>query len=146
MTANGARQTQKTKPVFFYGLFMDEQLLKEKGLCPRNVRCAYADAYQLRIGARATLAPQEGACAYGTVVELNESEVQTLYQDESVKDYVPQRVQAHTVRGDTLDAIAYILSAEKLAGNNAEYAVELANVAKKLNLPDFYVTEIESWV
>ncbi len=43
--------------VFFYGLFMDEALLKTKGVIPANLRYASVLGFQLRIGNRATLVP-----------------------------------------------------------------------------------------
>lgn len=41
---------QSMKSVFFYGLFMDQELLKAKGLNPANPRLAYVAGYGLRIG------------------------------------------------------------------------------------------------
>jgi len=41
--------------VFFYGLYMDEDILKSKGITIRNQRSAYVDNYELRIGDLATL-------------------------------------------------------------------------------------------
>jgi hypothetical protein len=38
--------------VFFYGLFMDERILREKGFEPANVELASIDDMSLRIGQR----------------------------------------------------------------------------------------------
>ncbi|MFN2633018.1 MAG: hypothetical protein ABR610_06340 [Thermoanaerobaculia bacterium] len=38
--------------VFFYGLFMDVDLLREKGAAPVNPRPASVEGFALRIGAR----------------------------------------------------------------------------------------------
>jgi hypothetical protein len=43
------------KSVFFYGLFMDPDLLKDKGLNPGASEPAQLAGYGLKIGARATL-------------------------------------------------------------------------------------------
>jgi hypothetical protein len=134
------------KSVFFYGLFMDKDLLKEKGFNPQNIKRAYLKGYQLKIGERATLAPNKGACSYGTVMELDSNELQNLYGSDGVEDYVPQPVQANTMVGEPLEAISYILPMEKISGSNSEYAIKLASIAKKLNLPDFYINEIEAWI
>jgi hypothetical protein len=48
--------------------------------------------------------------------------------------------------GDSLAVISYILPIEKISGSNSEYATKLTDIAKKLNLPDFYVKEIEGWI
>jgi hypothetical protein len=41
--------------VFFYGPFMDEELLRAKGVQPANPRQACVRGFALRIGERATL-------------------------------------------------------------------------------------------
>ena len=134
------------KTVFFYGLFMDKDLLREKGFNPQNTRHAYLQGYQLRIGERATLAPHEGACSFGTVMDLASNELRNLYGSDGVEDYVPQAVQATTMAGDPVDAVSYILPIEKISGSNSEYATRLAEIARKLDLPDEYIEEIRAWI
>ena len=43
--------------IFFYGLFMDQSLLAEKGLHPQVVGPAVLRDYRIHIGERATLLP-----------------------------------------------------------------------------------------
>ena len=45
--------------VFFYGLFMDGDVLRENKVIPLNPRRAYVEGYQPRIGRRA-LPPADG--------------------------------------------------------------------------------------
>ena len=45
---------------FFYGLFMDIDILREGGVAPINPRRAYVEDLALRIGRRATLVPSAG--------------------------------------------------------------------------------------
>lgn len=49
--------------VFFYGLFMDAELLRSKGAFPVNIRRAGVPGFELRIGERATLLRDPEACA-----------------------------------------------------------------------------------
>jgi hypothetical protein len=42
-------------PVFFYGLFMDAELLRAKGTAPGGIQQASVPGFALRIGQRATL-------------------------------------------------------------------------------------------
>ena len=46
--------------VFFYGLFMDDALLREKGVNPVDRRMASVENFSLVIGSRATLVPAQG--------------------------------------------------------------------------------------
>ena len=137
---------QTMRSVFFYGLFMDEDLLKQKGLNPANSKIALVAGYGLRIGERATLIQSNQEQTYGTVISLSEEELAILYGDESVKDYFPEEVTVTDTNGTTLAAVSYILPIEKLAGHNREYAKSLAAIARKIGLPEGYVAEIESWI
>ncbi|GAB5382028.1 MAG: hypothetical protein Alis3KO_32700 [Aliiglaciecola sp.] len=133
------------KIVFFYGLFMDENLLRQKGLAPKHVKLARVDGYALRIGNRATLIKSVDERCYGTVMQLQNDELQTLYSEPSVAEYIPEEVVATALTGESLSAVTYVLPVEKLQGKNVEYAKSLAVVAKSLALPKDYIEEINAW-
>ena len=48
------QEDAKRIDVFFYGLFMDEALLRGKGLNPLDRRVASVENFRLAVGARAT--------------------------------------------------------------------------------------------
>ena len=133
------------KSVFFYGLFMDENLLKEKGLNPLNSKLAHVVGYGFRIGERATLVKSVHERSYGSVMQLSEEKLNVLYGDEGVLDYVPEEVTATDTKGTNLSAVSYILPMEKLSGKNREYAKALVIVARNIGLPEEYLREIETW-
>ncbi|MFT5140780.1 MAG: hypothetical protein ACI9H8_001976 [Lysobacterales bacterium] len=133
------------KPVFFYGLFMDPELLKGKGLSPSNPMLACIKGYGLRIGERASIVKSENECAYGLIVSLEQKEIEALYGEESVLDYIPEKITAVNSSGENIDATTYTLPSEKLKGRNKDYAKTLAILAKKLGLPSDYIEEIERW-
>jgi hypothetical protein len=58
---------------FFYGLFMDIDILREAHVAPVNPRRAHVDGFALRIGQRATLLPSAGGRAYGMLFALTHS-------------------------------------------------------------------------
>ena len=124
---------------------MDEDLLRKKGLNPSSAKIAYTQGYGLRIGERATLIPSAQSRAYGSVIQLGEDELNFLYCDESVKDYLPVSLTTIDANGVTQDAISYLLPIEKLSGQNFAYAKSLASVASKLGLPEEYIGEIQTW-
>lgn len=134
------------KSVFFYGLFMDEDLLKAKGLNPANAKTAYVAGFGLRIGERATLEHSTDEHAFGSIIELGSEELEILYSDKSVADYVPTELTAIDMQGTSQNVISYILPMERISGRNSEYAKSLALAARKIGLPDDYVEEIESWI
>ncbi len=138
--------SKRLKSVFFYGLFMDENLLKEKGLNPLGAKLAHIDGYGLRIGERATLTKSALERSYGTVIQVSEEELGILYDDESVVGYFPEKVTAADTEGSTLKAVSYILPMEKLSRKNSKYAKALSIVARKIGLPEEYVREVETWI
>ena len=48
----GIKERERRVEVFFYGLFMDEELLRGKGLEPEGGEIAAIDGFALRIGQR----------------------------------------------------------------------------------------------
>ena len=62
----GIKERERRGEVFFYGLFMGEELLRGKGLEPKGGEIASIDGFALRIGQRAALVPAPGAKVYGS--------------------------------------------------------------------------------
>jgi hypothetical protein len=129
--------------VLFYGLFMDEALLRAKGLNPENRRAASVDDFQLVIGARATLVRREGARAHGVVYTLTRGEVESLYSEESVSAYRPEVVTARLAGGRVEQVVCFNLAAPPPAGERDPlYAPKLRALAERLGLPADYVASI----
>jgi hypothetical protein len=129
--------------VFFYGLFMDEALLREKGLRPEDRRTAYVENFRLVIGERATLVPSAGARAYGVLFSLTRGELDALYSEESVRAYRPEPVSARPDDGKVVHALCFNLSAPPAPGErNPLYASKLRRLAARLGLPADYVSSI----
>jgi hypothetical protein len=89
---------------FFYGLFMDVDVLRRSNVVPGNPRRAYVEGFALRIGRRATLVPSPGARVYGMVIELTHAELERLYTAPDLEEYRPEAVLAHPLAGTTLPA------------------------------------------
>ena len=132
--------------VFFYGLFMDADVLRQKGLDPKDFKLARVEGYGLRIGERATLEPSETEQVYGSIMNLTPEELKQLYAEDSVSDYVPVRLTATDMEGKPVESVSYILPIELLAGRNPDYARALLSTAKDLGVPDIHLKTIESWI
>ena len=128
--------------VFFYGLFMDVDLLAKKGIIPKNAVVGHVDGFSLRIGERATLLRSVAARAYGVMMEISPGEAKDLYAESSVADYVPEQVTVELMDGTKVEASCYILPDDKVTGTNKDYAEALVQVADKLGLPESYIAEI----
>jgi hypothetical protein len=112
--------------VFFYGLFMDEDLLQTKGITNPNFRVASVPGFQLRIGNRATLVPAPGGRVFGLLASLSHSELEQLFSEPSVQAYRPEAVLAYSSNGETLAALCYNLAEPPSADErNPDYASKL---------------------
>ena len=128
--------------VFFYGLFMDEDLLATRGIIPAEVSLGFVDGYGLRIGDRATLVRSPASRAYGAVMEITQSEATALYAEESVADYLPESVTVQLMNGMRVGATCYNLPGDKVTGANKRYAASLLEVATRLDFPETYLDRI----
>jgi gamma-glutamyl AIG2-like cyclotransferase len=126
-------------PVFFYGLFMDPEVLRGKGLDPVNVRPAHISGMRVRIGRRAALEESPGHSTYGFVMGLTHDEVERLYAEPTVAVYRPEAVIAQLANGTSIAALCYNLPEPPASDErNAEYAETLRTLAVRLGLPPGY--------
>jgi hypothetical protein len=131
--------------VFFYGLFMDEDLLRTKGLNPTGAELASLPGFELRIGERAAVAPAPSGRVHGVVMSLALDDVERLYADPGVRSYEPQAVLVELDRGGLIAALCYNLPVPPPAtARNFDYATKLRATAAKVGLPAAYVESIGS--
>lgn len=130
--------------VFFYGLFMDVELLRSKGAHPTAVQAASVPGYELRIGQKATLAQNATSSAHGVVMELSHSEIELLYSDPSVSAYRPEAVLAQLADGSYVPTLCFNLVTLPAPGEvaNPDYAVKWRALAARLRLPSAYVESV----
>lgn len=129
--------------VFFYGLFMDQSILKKNGIEPSNPRKGYLQDYALKIGNRASLIPQENERSYGIVMTVDEHAIHDLYAEPSVADYIPEEVNIVLGTNETIKATCYNLPLAMLTGTNESYAESLYELAKQEDFPDDYLRKIK---
>ena len=130
--------------VFFYGLFMDDALLREKGMNPVNRRMASVENFSLVIGARATLVPRPGRTVQGVLFSLTHAEVDALYSEDSVSVYRPEAVIAQLADGSITSALCFNLPVPPSADErNPAYVSKLRELAERIGLPLSYVSAIQ---
>ena len=128
---------------FFYGLYMDLDVLREAGVAPLTPRKAYVDGFALRIGRRATLLPSAGARAYGMLYTVTHDELERLYTAPGLEHYRPEAVMARPLEGAPTPALCYNLrEAPEPHERNPEYAVRLQRALAKLAFPPEYVASV----
>ena len=128
--------------VFFYGLFMDADVLREYQVPAIDPRPAYAEGYALRIGRRATLIAFAGKRAYGMVYALTEDELDRLYSAPGLEAYRPEPLLVQLADGKTLPVLCYVCPRPQPGENNMEYAARLRAVLEKLKFPRDYISSV----
>ena len=130
--------------VFFYGLFMDADLLRTKGVNPTNVRFASVPGFALRIGQRATLLRNPDGLAHGILMDLTHAEIEQLYSEPSVRAYRPEAVLCKLSDDSCIPALCFnLIEPPRPDEANAEYAAKLRDLAARLGLPSEYVESIK---
>ncbi len=128
---------------FFYGLFMDPDVLAAAGVIPTNPRMAYADGLALRIGNRATLVAEPGARAYGMVYALMHGELAQLYGAPGLENYRPATIIVRLLDGGETAALCYNLNEPPAEHEqNDIYAGKLREALRALGFPGDYITSI----
>ncbi len=128
---------------FFYGLFMDSDILMGSRVAAVNPRRAYVEDVELRIGERATLVPATGSRAYGMVLALSHNDLDKLYTAPGLEAYRPEAVIARLMEGEVVPALCYNLCEEPAPDEaNPDYAARLREVLAKLDFPRSYIETI----
>jgi hypothetical protein len=129
--------------VFFYGLFMDAELLREKVITPVETRRAVVENFRLVITQRATLVPSNGDVVHGIVFSLTHDEIDKLYADASVKAYRPEAVLARLTDGNPIPCLCFNLpGVDPNEERNLDYVEKLRALAMRLGFPEGYVQSI----
>ncbi len=132
--------------VFFYGLFMDQDLLKEKGITPSTWQKAWANNFALKIGERASLVKEPNARSYGVVMTLEQTQITELYAEKSVKEYKPEKLTIEYENATREEVTCYNLPANLIRGTNRAYAQKLLDVTTGLGFPDEFLKHVGSFV
>ncbi len=128
--------SERTIQAFFYGLYMDEGVLRDKGVDPRHPRKAVVPGYRTRIGARASLVPRFGGQAFGMVFAVTHAELARLYAGAGLDTYRAESVLAFFEDGSCAPVATFNLVEPSAPGEgNAAYAAKLRGVLERLGLP-----------
>jgi len=125
--------------VFFYGLFMSEELLKRRGLNPTNRRMTEVENFEIHVGKRASLLPKIGSSVWGIAFDLSAEEVTALYSEPAVADYRPEAVLARSARGEVFAALCYNTDPSNDSIADQAYLEKLIEIATNEELPPAYL-------
>ena len=135
--------TDRRADGFFYGLFMDADVLRDAGVASERPRRAYVEEFALRIGRRATLVPSQNARAYGMVYAMTHAELEKLYGAPGLETYRPEALTAQLLDGGSVPALCYnLIEPPGPDEANADYAEKLRAALRRLDFPTDYIDRV----
>ena len=133
----------ETVDAFFYGLYMDEAVLRGAGVVPYSPRKASARGYALRIGRRATLVKAPGGIAWGMVYALAPDDLAKLYAGPGLDNYRSEEIEVVLENRAIIPARVYNLPLPPPAEErNPDYADKLKAAMTRLGFPADQVARI----
>ena len=133
---------------FFYGSFINLDVLHAVGCKPGELEVARLPGFELTIRPLANLVRGEGRDAWGIVATTTHAELDLLYgHAERVLGgrYLPEAVLVETRDHRWLPALCYIAPALEPGPARADYVERIAQPARALQLPGWYCDHIESF-
>jgi hypothetical protein len=129
--------------VFFYGSFINRQVLAEVDLVPDCVEVARLWGFDIRIKPLANLVRSDRHSVYGIVCETTHVELNRLYGQDWVGEYFPEPVLVETVEGRLLPALCYIAPRMKPSPAAGDYIDRIVDPAREYGFPGWYVERLE---
>jgi hypothetical protein len=132
--------------VFFYGSYMNPEVLREVDLLPEQLEVARLDGYDIRIAPRANLVPSSEHCVYGALAQATHAELERLYAHaETVlgERYLPHPVLVRAA-DRWIPALCYIAPSMAPRPPEPAYVERILKPARELGLPGWYISRLES--
>lgn len=130
--------------VFFYGSFINRQVLARGGLALERFEIARLWGFDIVIETLATLVPSDRHCVFGIACEVTHEQLRTLYaQDWLGGSYLPEAVLVETQGAQLLPALCFVAPARPPARPANDYLDWITAPAREYGFPDFYIERLE---
>ena len=134
--------------VFFYGSYMNFEVLREVNLVLEKWEVARLDGFEISIAPRANLVRSDERCVYGIVATATHAELARLYthaHDVLGEVYLPEAVLVHTEAGLWRPSLCYISPNMKPRPADRAYVDRIVTPAREFGFPDWYIARLESF-
>jgi len=136
--------------VFFYGSYMNFDVLLNVGVKKRDYHVAQLPGYELTIGSAANVVKNGLERVFGIVTQLTHDELDTLYSREAQAklgaQYVPVPVLVMTANRNIVPSLCYI-AYDRVAGvASVAYIESILSAARKYDFPQSYIHHLESYI
>jgi len=140
---------EQTIPTFFYGSYINRQVLAEVDLDPERFEVARLSGYDLRIAPLANLVVAEARSVYGVLATATQAELDRLYthaREVLGGTYLPESVLVQLLSGEFEPAQCYIAPNLPEAAPDEAYVQRILGPARALGFPEWYLSRIEAFL
>jgi hypothetical protein len=135
--------------VFFYGSYINPDVLREVALEPSEWHTATLGGFDLTIAPRANLLRDPAKTVWGILATATHAELARLYEDHAHKllgeIYLPEAILATDSAGRLRPALTYIAPDMQPRAAEKAYVERIAGPAERFGFPKGYVAKIRSF-
>lgn len=134
--------------VFFYGSYMNFQVLREVSIVPERWEVARLRGHDIVIQPRANLVRSERDIVYGIVTTATHAELSRLYahaKDVLGETYLPDAVLTESLDGRLRPSLCYIAPVMHAQPAEREYVDRIVAPALEFGFPPWYIERLASF-
>lgn len=134
--------------VFFYGSYMNFDVLKEVNLVPDHREVARITGYDITIRPHANLIRSNKQIVYGLLATSTHAELDRLYAHAKGvlgETYLPEAVLAETMSGLWRAALCFIAPSMPALPAASDYVDRILKPAREFDFPRWYIERLESY-
>ena len=135
--------------VFFYGSYMNLDVLREVDLVPGAHEVATLPGYDIEIVPRANIFKSPGAVVHGIIATATHQELDRLYSEHAQKKlggtWLPEAVIVSDKEGRMRPALTYIAPGLTPGPTDEAYVERIARPAEAYGFPANYVAKLRSF-
>lgn len=135
--------------VFFYGSYINFQVLARAGIEKRPYQLVRLPGYRLVIGPLANLEEDEAFQAYGILTSLTHAELHRLYEEHARRKfggiYLPEAVLVFSLENALMPALCYLSHDMTPAAPDPDYVDRILHPARDYGFPADYLEDIQSF-
>ena len=128
---------------FFYGSFINLDVLAEVDYVPSQYEVAHLDGYDIRIQPLANIVRSDNDRVYGIVALATHVQLERLYRQEWVGVYLPHPTLVTTEDDNSRPALSYIAPSMAAEPPADDYVDRIVGPARRHGFPQWYIERLE---
>ena len=130
--------------VFFYGSFINRDVLKGAGFEPEEYEIARLNGYDIQIQPVVNIFKSDKSCICGIITVATHNELKQLFEKLS-ENYLPEAVIVYFQNGKWMPVLCYMANSMESRPATNEYIDRIVKPAKEYGFPQWYIEKIEKF-